>query len=256
MPNRVLAIDVGNSRTKVAVFSRQPSGNLKTEWHAAIANDHSEPWDDICRETGPNAVCAVAGSNPTRREDLLGRWPSQLAQPVTVTHFSELSVVLDVESPERVGLDRILNAVACLRRGWTDKAAVIVDSGTATTVDVVNENGVFCGGAILPGIGMSARALHDYTAVLPRIRVSDGLGKPDVPGRNTSAAIRAGLVWGQVGAIRELVAKSCTSLSSDIRPQYLLTGGAGETLIPFLTGFTFVRSLALEGLAWTVLDAA
>ena len=255
MPDRVLAIDVGNSRTKFAVFSIDASGKLVVGWSSAIANELHEPWGDICRQVDHEAISAVAGSNPKRREELQKRWPNELSQPATVRHFSELPIKLDVESPDRVGLDRILNAVACQRRGEANVPAIIVDSGTATTVDVVDERGVFRGGAILPGIGMSARALHDYTAVLPRIRVSDGLGTPVVPGRDTVSAIRAGLVWGQLGAIRELVSMSAAGLRSHTPPRYILTGGAGETLFPFLDGFELITSLALEGLAWTVLDA-
>ena len=255
MRNRVLAVDVGNSRTKFAVFARDASSLLVAEWHAVIANETDEPWTEICAKVGLSAVCGVAGSNPARRQELLERWPAGLSQPYIIDHYSQLPVELDVESPERVGLDRILNAVACRRRGEENSPAVIVDSGTATTVDILDEAGVFRGGAILPGIGMSARALHDYTAVLPRIRVSDGLGAPEVPGRDTASAIRAGLVWGQVGAIRELVSLSASSFESGSPLRFLLTGGAGETLLPLLDGFELVPSLSLEGLAWTVLDA-
>ena len=92
--------------------------------------------------------------------------------------------------------------------GWsTDgRPAIIVDSGTATTVDAVDADGVFLGGAILPGFGLLARSLQRYTALLPLITLEElGTGPPPAVGRDTTAAIKSGLFFGQLGAVRELV---------------------------------------------------
>src|SRR5262249_59123408 len=81
---------------------------------------------------------------------------------------------------------------------------IVVDLGTATTVDVVGADGAFLGGAILPGIELGARALASGTAQLPAIDVA---GLPLAIGRDTPSAIASGLVFGHLGAVRELVAR-------------------------------------------------
>ena len=132
---------------------------------------------------------------------------------------------------------------------------IVVDSGTATTVNFISKDGIFRGGAILPGLEMSAKALHHYTAVLPVVPVQELGGElPVAPGRNTREAIRNGLFWGQVGAIRELVVQTCRNERLP-EPDFsgennvpdsvwmILTGGGGPVLSPQFPGLLFVPSL-------------
>ena len=104
-----------------------------------------------------------------------------------------------------VGIDRLLAAVAANRLRNPKRPAVIVDLGTAITVDLVDAEGVFRGGAILPGIAISARAMHDYTDLLPHIPMAELEEPPPALGRATVPAMRSGLYWGAVGAVRELI---------------------------------------------------
>ena len=121
---------------------------------------------------------------------------------------------------------------------------MIVDSGTATTVDVVSAEGAFVGGAILPGLAMSARALHHYTALLPLVSVAElGERTPAALGRNTRAAIQSGLLWGQLGAVKELIERQTGS-----KAQVFVTGGGGALLATYLANARFEPHLALQGL--------
>jgi len=163
-------------------------------------------------------------------------------------------LTIDVDEPRKVGIDRLLNAVAANTLRQTDQGAIIVDTGTATTVDVVSSEGHFAGGSILPGFELSAKSLHDYTALLPLIPVSDlRQQEPVVLGKDTTNAIRSGLFWGQLGAVRELIHqfqnhslfKTCPE-----PPLVLLTGGGSSLLAPHLDELVrFEPLLTLQGLA-------
>jgi type III pantothenate kinase len=129
----------------------------------------------------------------------------------------------------------------------------VISSGTATTVDYVSAAGHFCGGAILPGFDLCAKALHEYTELLPLIRMDSVLDSEMSPaelGRNTQAAITSGLYWGHVGAVKELMRRLMLGGDPHIEPLILLTGGAAPLLYPHLP--TIVRHephLSLQGLA-------
>ena len=105
-------------------------------------------------------------------------------------------------TPTEVGADRLLNALAGHRR--FGGPLIVVDFGTATTFDVVDDDGAYLGGVICPGINLSLEALHQAAARLPRI----GIGRPQaVIGRSTVPAMQSGIYWGYVGMIEGLVAR-------------------------------------------------
>jgi type III pantothenate kinase len=140
----------------------------------------------------------------------------------------------------------------------------VVDCGTATTVDLVDETGAFRGGAILPGFELAAKSLHHYTAKLPFVPMDELLREPHDPlGTNTRAALRSGLFWGQVGAVRELCGRLGSLLAERAElllaalagyfPETLvvLTGGGGELLHAELPGTRLEPHLSLQGLVLT-----
>ena len=212
---------------------------------------------------GGTTGVVISGSNPPVVQRLLDNWNLGPTRPLAIRNCVSIPVVADVDFPERVGLDRLLNGVAVNAIRPTSRAAIVVDSGTATTVDYVSANGVFCGGAILPGMELCAKSLHDYTALLPLLSVQElgGVG-PVAPGRNTHDAIRNGLFWGQVGAIRELIRQLCLqrghrvpsfeSENSDPNaPWLVLTGGGGPVLSPQFPSALRLASLGMHGLVLT-----
>src|SRR5262249_13910305 len=136
-------------------------------------------------------------------------------------------------SPERVGIDRLLNAVAARSRVFRPAPIIIVDAGSAVTVDLVDETHAFRGGATFPGLRLMAQALHDHTALLPLVEMSKT--NPPLPGTDTKAAIEAGVFWAVAGGIKALVrqlaaqARQLTDPSRSGRPPappvLFLTGG-------------------------------
>jgi len=88
-----------------------------------------------------------------------------------VDSYQQLPLVVQVDEPGQVGIDRLLNAVAANRRRPPGLAAVVIDAGSAVTVDLVDATGAFCGGAIFPGLRLMAQALHEHTALLPLVAV-------------------------------------------------------------------------------------
>lgn len=263
-PLQQLAIDVGNSRIKFVSLLAEPSAGDSKQLPLVVHSvstliDGPLPWEQIKGWFGDqqNEACqtVVAGSNPRGIERVVKDWPQDMLQPpVEVLNTADFPLEICVDEPRKVGIDRLLNAVAANTLREPEQAAIIIDTGTATTVDVVNPNGSFAGGAILPGFELSAKALHDYTALLPLIPVEDlRQTEPVVLGKNTTDAIRSGLFWGQLGAVRELVCQQrnqSLSNAEQIPPLVLLTGGGSALLAPHLEGFVrFEPLLSLQGLA-------
>lgn len=280
MPETMLAIDAGNSRLKFGLFvpSRSsfyvkagsaiskvadPSGDFPTclRFLAVPAND-AVPWKALSDWQPGRTV--IAGSNFHAVERILNEWNrSNLPSPIVIRDRTSIDVRMDIDFPEKVGLDRLLNSVAANALRPSNRPAIVIDSGTATTVNYISRDGVFCGGAILPGLEMSAKALNHYTAALPELPVQEMGGElPVVPGRNTRDAIRAGLFWGQVGAIRELVRQTCIQQNltvPDFReqnddpnlPWMILTGGGGPVLQSQFPRLLALPSLGMHGLVLT-----
>lgn len=160
----------------------------------------------------------------------------------------DLPLQVALERPDMVGIDRLLDALAADRLRRPRRAAVVVDVGSAITVDLVSSKGVFLGGSILPGIGMSARALHTFTDLLPLLDMSELDDPPPALGTSTVAAMRSGLFWGAVGAIRQLIVELGGGRRD--RCDVFLTGGAGPAVAALLgPSARLVPHLTLAGIA-------
>jgi type III pantothenate kinase len=148
-----------------------------------------------------------------------------------------------------VGVDRLLNAVAANRLRQTGQPALLVDVGTAITIDMISSEGSFLGGAILPGIAMAARAMHEFTDLLPLVPLDELTTAPRPLGTSTETAMRSGLFWGAVGAVQRLT----DELDPDGQGQVFLTGGAGDSVADLLKRKTVcLPHLTLAGIAITV----
>jgi len=262
----ILAVDVGNTRTKFGLFLPTPAGvsELPTcERFLAIPHDDVIPWNTLARWTDQKrGRVAVAGSNPGRMSDLCQTFEEQnWTTPWMLTNRQEIPLEIDVDVPEKVGIDRLLNAVAVNVMRPASRPAIVIDTGTTATVDFVDARGRFCGGAILPGFAMSAQALHAYTALLPLLTVRELANDPPVAvGRNTSDAIRSGIYWGHAGALQQVITQICRQQSLPVpkwdepdssdpqAPWLLLTGGGAPFLKPVFPAIPQVPSFALHGL--------
>jgi type III pantothenate kinase len=149
---------------------------------------------------------------------------------------------IKVDNPNEVGADRLLNAMAGHRH--FGGPLVVVDFGTATTFDVVDNTGAYIGGVICPGINLSLEALHQAAARLPRI----GIGRPQsVIGRSTVPAMQSGVYWGYVGLVEGLLNRIMGEYGA--RMKVVATGGLSSL---FAEGTTMIQhiepDLTLDGL--------
>lgn len=220
-----MVLNVGNSRLAIGVFV---AGEL--QYVNRIAHDRQSDWSGVIREawsrianTEQPAV-AGAGVNPPLVEPL-----EHVVQQVTGSEVQwvgrqlDLPIKVRTDQPQSTGIDRILNIAAAHQQ--MGKACVVVDAGTAITVDVCNDDGDFLGGAIAPGIGMILDALHERTAGLPRV----DFAVPEHPfGQNTDQAILHGAFHGIRGMIKELVENYATELGN--WPEIIATGGDAPRL--------------------------
>ena len=150
------------------------------------------------------------------------------------------------DQPSDVGADRIVNGVAAYERfgRGANRPVVVVDFGTATTFDAISARGEYLGGAICPGVQISADALFRRAARLPRIDVRK---PPGVIGRTTIGAMQSGLFWGYVGMVEGLVRRMDAELGGGSIS--VATGGLAETIAPETTLIHHVDpDLTLQGL--------
>jgi len=146
------------------------------------------------------------------------------------------------DNPQEVGADRIVNAVAAYARKRC--SLIVVDFGTATTFDVISARGEYFGGAIAPGLVISAEALYQRASKLPRVEIAC---PPQVIARNTVNSMQAGLFYGYVGLVDGIVGRMKQELRDD--PYVLATGGLAGLVAPYSQTISEVDAhLTLEGL--------
>jgi type III pantothenate kinase len=249
-----LVVDVGNTRIK---WGR--CGGQGISASASLPADDPAAWQarlDEWKISGPVAW-AVTGVHPGRRDALVA-WLRQRGDAVWVLdNWQQLPLRVLLANPERVGIDRLLNAVAARSRVFRTAPVLFIDAGSAVTVDLLDETHAFRGGAIFPGLRLMAQALHDHTALLPLVEVKET--NPLLPGTDTPAAIEAGVFWAVAGGIKALVrrlAGRARSLSDPYRsgappepPVVFLTGGDAPLLEPVMdTDITCWPEMTLEGI--------
>jgi type III pantothenate kinase len=252
-PSRLIAVDIGNSSTKLGWFDEStasPAAALPTLAATRIFVTGQPPPTDLA--TGlPVERCrwhiASVHREGTR---LLNEWVKS-QRPNDEVHLLshlDLPIATEVEFPDRVGLDRLAAAVAANAIREPGRPAIVIDAGSAITVDLVTAAGAFSGGVILPGFKLSAEALAGGTDLLPLALLEPSAEPPPVLGKNTQGAIKSGLFWGAVGAVREIVSRLTADLAQP--PQIFVTGGDLRELAQHLGPETcFVPNLVLCGIA-------
>lgn len=206
----LLAIDTGNTNTLFAVHDGSGwTVQWRIETNAARTADEYAVWlfqlmemnglkftdikDCIISTVVPQSLFHMR--NLSRRH--LSVEPLVIGEPGVDT-----GVRVDLPNPREVGADRLVNAIGA--HIAYPGPLILVDSGTATTFDIISKDGAFEGGIIAPGINLSLRALHDAAAKLPRIEIT----KPEkIVGKNTVDAMQSGIFWGYVGLIDGLIAR-------------------------------------------------
>ncbi|HUT11886.1 MAG TPA: type III pantothenate kinase [Thermoguttaceae bacterium] len=253
VPFPLIAVDIGNARTKLGRFDGPAGDGLPEPVSTFTFDDRQPQWDRLgewLESIPPRDVPWWIGSVNRPATTQLLDWLRTHRQddPLTLLAADDLPITAAVERPDMVGIDRLLSAVAANRLRRRDRPAVVADLGSAITVDLVSADGVFQGGAILPGIAMSARAMYEFTDLLPLIEMSELAEPPPALGTSTVAAMRSGLFWLAVGAIRELIGQFCREFAAE--PEVFMTGGAGPSVAALIGRHArYVPHLTLAGIA-------
>lgn len=164
-------------------------------------------------------------------------------KPIVVENNSVLGLEINHDNPQTIGADRIVNSISGIKKyGFP---LIIIDIGTAITFDVIDNNGVYQGGSIVPGIGISSEALFMKTAKLPKVE----LYKPDnVVGKNTVDNIRSGMVIGYIGLIEKLIDEIAKEMSFDSY-KVVATGGYASLISKHIEKIDIIdKYLTLDGL--------
>lgn len=244
MSGRTLILaDVGNSRTKIGVYD-QSSG----DWGSLQAVTTPE-----LLELDPVAVAdwQIISVNQVRLTQLRNWIAEQRGDDqVRVLCWRDFPMSLNVDVPDKLGIDRLAAAFGAVRLARRlNQPRIVVNVGTAVTIDCVDRRGVFQGGVIFPGPYTCFQALGRNAEQLP------GNFQEEVPaeliGKNTAAAIGSGVWHMQIGAIKEIVSGFKQLLAGDAvdaEVEVFLTGGGAGPLRPHFEGeFRFIPDLVLQG---------
>ncbi|MFQ3610099.1 MAG: type III pantothenate kinase [Fimbriimonadales bacterium] len=243
----LLAIDVGNTHTVLGVRADSVWRSWRIHTNPARTEDeHFVILRNLLEAEGLKTplqgvvVCSVV---PAVEETLTRMSRHQLAmEPLVVSPDTVPWLPIDYNPPTAVGADRLANAVGGMAHYGTP--LIVVDFGTATTLDAITREGVYQGGSILPGVELALEALAGRTARLPRI----ALNLPPEPiGRTTADSLRSGVLLGSVGAIEYLIRRFREQLGDATR--VIATGGLAERIAPLCPSIEKVDPLlTLEGL--------
>lgn len=245
----LLAVDAGNTNIVFGVFSGNEAVAI---WRTATrpdrtADEYGAECLGLCRAHGidPAGITGIIAASvvpPVNRVlDELGR--KYFRQPVRFVESTSQNVLkIEYEPPDDAGADRIVNAAGAFLKYGAPLA--VLDFGTATTFDAVAAGGVFRGGAIVPGIGVSAEVLFQKTSRLPRTAIS----RPAAAiGRSTVECIQSGLYFGSLYLIKGLVDLFKAELGPETR--VIATGGLMDVFRPDMPWVdVFDANLTLEGL--------
>lgn len=236
MDINLLVLNVGNSRLGIGVFAggvleytTRVSHAQRSDWPGKIA----EAWAKIADRE--DAAVAGACVNPPLIESLEHAVNQATGKNIEwVGREIVLPIKLRTETPKQTGVDRVLNIAAAYEQ--MGKACVVVDAGSAITIDACNDAGEFLGGAIAPGATMQLEALHEKTAGLPLVT----LDAPTSPfGQSTEQAIRHGVYHGIRGMVKEIVENYATELGN--WPDIIATGGDAPKLFE---GWELIHAIA------------
>lgn len=256
----VVAVDVGNTAVKLAL---QTSTMLQhreirigtSGWEFAVIGWVRDKLGSLSAASSDLQwrIASVHAAAAARLRHAIDS--SEPTAQIQLVSWRDVPIELQIDFPERVGIDRLLSAFAAWRR--YARSAVVIDAGSAITADWVSGDGAFCGGSILPGLALQARSLVMGTEALPQIELNSDLAI-ELPAKNTGAAIRAGIVLGSAAALDGLIGRYAEQAhggpddrSTHAHPpfQVLLTGGDARTLSPHLRqSHELIPNLVCEGL--------
>ncbi len=247
----LLAIDIGNTNVVLGVFDREKLvENWRVGTNAQITPDeYAMIFKDLFNfaklEFKQIAGVIISTVVPPLLPVMTEMSRKYFCiEPMVVTHELKTGITIRYDNPKEVGADRIVNAAAAYQ--LFGGPIIIVDFGTATTFCAVTGNGEYLGGAICPGIKISAEALFQRASKLPRVE----LMKPaNVIGADTISAMQAGIIYGYAGLVDGIVDRMKKELSEQAK--VVATGGLAELVSPETRSIRQIRPhLTLEGLRY------
>lgn len=227
-----LCIDIGNTRTKAAIFEQ---GLLVRQFYAEL----KEIWSD------KKLINKVEGVIMSSTKSILSidEIPTQIKNKIVLDHHTPIPIENLYATPETLGRDR-LAAVVGANALYPKSLSIVIDAGTCITFDIIN-NEQYLGGNISPGIRMRAQAMHDYTGLLPNVDIAY---HADFIGKNTEQALQNGAVLGTIFEIDSFIASIIDKYKvEDIN--VILTGGDADFLAKHVKSKIFVEeNIVLMGL--------
>ena len=252
--SQLLAIDVGNSSVKFGRF-RAPVADFPAPDDVFRTDARSPDFEGLSRWLPEGPTWCFLASVYRQAAQEIADWLDDASPEYHVRQLQtrDFSIGIDVQSPERVGHDRLASAVACCQLKQPSQAAIVVDAGSAITVDAISPAGRFLGGAILAGQQASALALSAGTDLLPLISTIRLDQPPPAIGDSTENAIRSGVFWGTIGAIREMIQRVQCHLGA--QHQIFMTGGDMHRLAQHVAPEgRVIPNLVLSGIALAARD--
>ena len=244
----LLAVDVGNTQTVIGVLDGE---RIVRKWRISSGRDHttdefvimlrglldptgSRP-GDFAGAAMSSVVPSAAAALPAALEEVSGR-PALVVGPGVKT-----GMAIRIDHPREVGADRVVNSVAARERYGAP--VVVLDFGTATTFDAVDEAGDYIGGVIAPGLEVSMEALVSATSALRRV---DLIRPRSVIGKGTVEAIQSGLLYGYAGMVDGILSRIASETGIE---RVAATGGLAPVIVPLCERVSEINdSLTLEGL--------
>jgi len=244
----LLAIDIGNTNTVFAVYNGDEfidSWRLRSD-AGHSADEYASFLNELFSLAGVEwkAIKQVIVSSVVPEANFgLCRFCEKYVhvEPLFISK-DMVEISADIDRPDDIGADRLVNAVAV--KADYDTPAIVVDFGTATTFDVVDAQGNYAGGVIAPGINLSMSALHQAASKLPKVSVK----KPHKAiGKNTIEAMQSGIYWGYIGLIDRILSEIKSELSGDVK--VIATGGLAPLFAKDNVAIDVVdENLTLKGL--------
>jgi type III pantothenate kinase len=247
----IVAIDIGNTSICIGLFLHDKKEFIQTVPGTAqeeLKTVLTSAWEKIpkislSKEGKRDGVLVVSSVKPEWTKQVTRIVRQELDEDIKlVGRDIPLPITAFVDDPGQVGTDRLVAAAAAYV--VVENAAIVIDVGTAVTIDLVDQHGVFQGGVIFPGFALGARALQEHTAQLPDVDIH----RPSAPyGKNTADALNCGLYYSLVGALEEIIRRYAETLGT--WPQTVITG-AGAKLIKEDCQFidSYVPDLVVHGI--------
>lgn len=245
----LLVIDIGNTNTSIGIFEkdkdkpiytfRLSSDIKKTEDEYGVFLLTVLNHDNLISKINGAMISSVVPQLLEIYQDAIEKYLK--IKPVILSHKSKLPITLALKNNKEAGADRIANASAAAIK--YKLPAIVIDFGTATTFDIVDENKCFIGGIIAPGLKIQAKSLSQFTSKLPKLKIE--APKSSI-GKDTISAMLSGIVLGHKSMIEGMI-KNCKKELGK-KPTVIVTGGYSPILFDSINENHIDKDLTLYGL--------